>query len=64
MDAGTLNSLTTRPDVSVRDAISAIDRSRRQIALVVDENARLLATVTDGDVRRGILRVHSFIHSI
>ncbi len=56
MDAVTLKSLTIGPEVTVREAISAIDRSRRQIALVIDTDGRLLATVTDGDVRRGILR--------
>lgn len=56
MDETSLNCLTIGPEVSVRDAIAAIDRSGRQIALVVDENRRLLATVTDGDVRRGILK--------
>lgn len=55
MDRQTLKSLTILPDVTVRDAIGAIDRSRRQIALVVDPDGKLLATVTDGDVRRGIL---------
>lgn len=43
-------------DASIRDAIEAIDRGARQIALVIDEDRRLLATVTDGDVRRGLLR--------
>ncbi len=56
MDKATLKTLTIAPNVTVRDAISAIDRSRRQIALVIDADGRLLATVTDGDVRRGILR--------
>lgn len=56
MDRATLQSLTIGPHVSVRDAIAAIDRSGRQIALVADETGRLLATVTDGDVRRGILK--------
>lgn len=50
-----LKSLTIGPDATVREAMAAIDRSRRQIALVVDENGRLLASVTDGDVRRGLL---------
>lgn len=40
---------------SVLDAIQAIDRGRMQIALVVNENGHLIGTVTDGDVRRGIL---------
>ncbi len=36
--------------------LEIIDRSALQIALVVDEKGCLLGTVTDGDVRRGILR--------
>ena len=56
MDKDTLKALTISRDVSIRDAIATIDRSRRQIALVVDPDGKLVATVTDGDVRRGILR--------
>jgi dTDP-glucose pyrophosphorylase len=41
---------------SLRDAIARIDQSALQIALVVDENDRLLGTLTDGDVRRALLR--------
>lgn len=45
------------PDTAtVRDAMDAINRGSLQIALVTDESGRLRATVTDGDVRRGILR--------
>jgi dTDP-glucose pyrophosphorylase len=42
--------------VSIREAIRAIDESALQIALVVDAEQRLVGTVTDGDVRRGLLR--------
>jgi dTDP-glucose pyrophosphorylase len=38
------------------DAIGLIEESSLQIALAVDENSVLLGTVTDGDVRRGILQ--------
>lgn len=41
---------------SIREAIKVIDEGALQIALVVDENQRLLGTITDGDVRRGILK--------
>ncbi len=51
-----LKALTVSPTASLREAIEAIDRSGRQIALVVDAAGKLVATVTDGDVRRGILR--------
>jgi dTDP-glucose pyrophosphorylase/CBS domain-containing protein len=41
---------------SVKEVVAAIDRSERAgIALVVDERDRLLNTLTDGDVRRGLL---------
>ncbi|MCV6594270.1 MAG: nucleotidyltransferase family protein [Silicimonas sp.] len=56
MKRDALQSLTIAPDVTLRSALEAIDRSKRQIALVVDDDGRLLATVTDGDVRRGLLR--------
>ncbi|AZR74907.1 hypothetical protein BBF96_11085 [Anoxybacter fermentans] len=36
--------------------MAVIDKGVRQIALVVDSNCRLLGTVTDGDIRRAILR--------
>ncbi len=41
---------------TLRDAIETIDTSALQIALVVDDTQKLLGTVTDGDIRRGILR--------
>lgn len=56
MKTDDLKALSISPDASLRAAIEAIDRSKRQISLVVDANGRLVATVTDGDVRRGMLR--------
>ncbi len=44
------------PQASIREAIVSIDSSALQIALVVDEGDLLLGTITDGDIRRGILR--------
>ena len=43
------------PSISIIDAIRAMDQSAAQIVLVADAERRLLGTVTDGDVRRGIL---------
>jgi dTDP-glucose pyrophosphorylase len=48
------------PEVSIREAIRTIDTGALQIALVVDTENRLQGTLTDGDVRRGILREVSF----
>lgn len=41
---------------TVTAAIAIIDGSEAKICLVVDERGRLIGTVTDGDVRRGLLR--------
>jgi dTDP-glucose pyrophosphorylase/predicted transcriptional regulator len=41
---------------NTRDAIAAIDKGENQIALIVDDESRLQGTVTDGDIRRAILR--------
>jgi len=51
-----LKNILIEPTSTILDAVKAIDRGHMQIALVVDSERRLLATVTDGDVRRGLLR--------
>ena len=51
-----LTDLTVRPDASLLDTIAAISKGTKQIALVIDDAGVLLGTVTDGDVRRGLLR--------
>ena len=47
--------LLVSPDQSIRAVMARIDRNGKGIALVVDHDTRLLATVTDGDLRRAIL---------
>ncbi|QRM20159.1 CBS domain-containing protein [Dechloromonas sp. TW-R-39-2] len=44
------------PDKLIRDVIANLNESGLQIVLVVDDFGRLLGTVTDGDIRRGLLR--------
>lgn len=48
-------SLVIPPHVTVREALATIDRGGKQFALVVTEG-RLVGLVSDGDVRRGLLR--------
>ncbi|OIJ16763.1 alcohol dehydrogenase [Anaerobacillus alkalilacustris] len=43
------------PDTKIKDTIKIIDLHSLQIALVINQDHRLLGTVTDGDIRRGIL---------
>ena len=43
-------------EASLRDVLETIDVATLQIALVVDADQRLLGVITDGDVRRALLR--------
>lgn len=44
------------PTIKIHDAIKVIEEAGLQIALVIDENFCLLGTVTDGDLRRGLIK--------
>lgn len=48
--------LLLKPTTSIKDALEIIDRQASRIVLVVDKNRKLLGTVTDGDIRRGLLK--------
>ena len=50
-----LSILCVQPSASIRRAIACIDRNSCGIVLLVDDEKRLLDTVTDGDVRRALL---------
>lgn len=57
------------PETILRDALDVIDKAGVQIGLVVDADRHLLGTLSDGDMRRALLRgvslndrVHSVMH--
>jgi dTDP-glucose pyrophosphorylase len=43
-------------EASLRDAVKNLTKSSLRIVLVVDADGKLLGTVSDGDIRRGLLR--------
>ena len=45
-----------KQNATIKEALEIIDSGAMQIALVVDDNDKLIGTLTDGDIRRGILR--------
>ncbi|MGD9787019.1 MAG: nucleotidyltransferase family protein [Sulfuricellaceae bacterium] len=47
--------LLVSPETTIAEAVKVIDAGSARITLVVDSERRLLGTVTDGDVRRGII---------
>ena len=44
------------PTSTIKEALQIIDRGAMQIALVIDENENLIGTLSDGDIRRGLLK--------
>ena len=44
------------PEMTLREALATIDRAGSQMALVVNAERCLLGTLSDGDVRRGLLK--------
>jgi len=50
------NNILIRSQDSIRNALKTIDSEALRIALVVDEQMSLVGVVTDGDIRRGLLR--------
>lgn len=56
MTSDTYQGAMLAPDATIEDAVAAIDRSGAQIALVVGPGNVLVGTITDGDIRRGLLK--------
>lgn len=47
----------TLPDTStIKEALNALSRTRAQILLIIDRDSRFVGCVTDGDIRRQLLR--------
>ena len=40
---------------TIQEAAKALDKESLRIVMVVDDNGRLVGTITDGDIRRGLL---------
>lgn len=49
-------SVLVGPEARLDEAIAIMDKGALRVALIVDPDRRLLGTLTDGDVRRALLR--------
>jgi len=50
------SKILLHPDSTIENALNVINAGAVKIALVVDEGDKLLGTLSDGDIRRGLLR--------
>jgi UDP-N-acetylglucosamine 2-epimerase (non-hydrolysing) len=51
-----LEAMGISPSATLREAMAAIDRGGNQIAFVVERDGRLVGSLSDGDLRRALLR--------
>ncbi len=54
--ASQLEKILITPQTTIISTLKVIDDAAFEIALVVDDDGKLLGTVTDGDIRRGIIK--------
>ena len=51
-----IENLKLKQNATIKEALEIIDKAAMQIALVIDEDDKLIGTITDGDIRRGFLK--------
>lgn len=51
-----IKKYTINKNLKLRDAMQLIDKNRKQMAIVVDSQIRVCGVVTDGDLRRALLK--------
>jgi len=59
-----VSEFTVPPDADLKTAMASINENGRRTAFIVDDDGRLLGSVTDGDIRRGILAGTSLSASV
>ena len=51
-----MKDITIYPKATIKEAMAALDKTAEKVLLVVDENQALIGALTDGDIRRYILK--------
>lgn len=64
MEKKKLEALLIQSDKSIKEAMQQLDKTGEKILFVVTEGNVLLGTLTDGDVRRGLLDGANFADSV
>ena len=51
-----VQNILLKPTSTIKEALKVIDDGAMKIALVIDEDEKLIGTLSDGDIRRGLLK--------
>ncbi len=60
MDTEAIQAISISPATTIKQAIKRLNDTARKILFVTDAGGRLIGTMTDGDIRRGLLGGHEF----
>ncbi|UOB21231.1 nucleotidyltransferase family protein [Macrococcus armenti] len=52
------------PNITVKEALKKLEKSKKKILFVVDNDQKLLGSVTDGDIRRFILATSNLLSEV
>ncbi len=59
-----IEDIIVKETTSIKEVLQIIDKSSKQLAIVVDKNKKLLGTISDGDIRRALLKNMSLNESV
>ena len=59
-----MKDITIHPKATIKEAMEALDKTAEKVLLVVDGKQALIGTLTDGDIRRYILKEQDLIGPI
>jgi dTDP-glucose pyrophosphorylase/CBS domain-containing protein len=59
-----IDDIIVKESSSILEVLQIIDQSSKQLAIVVDDNKKLLGTISDGDIRRALLKNFSLSDSV
>ena len=64
MEEAKLKSLLISPETTIKGAMQKLNETSERILFVVDKKGKLLGTVTDGDIRTGLINGLEFTDHI
>jgi len=59
-----IKNILIRPSISIKQALKKMDEAGKKILLIVDAKRKILGVVTDGDIRKWILKNRSLDQSV
>ena len=64
MDKAKLRTILISSDTTLKESMQKLNDTSAQILFVIDKDDKLLGTVTDGDIRRGLINGVKFSDKI